>query len=107
MKELYDWQKAFQIKENLIELDIEKLEQALAEFPRLVLSNTGNAAKLKAAIEAGWVIEPACEVGNFEGGKRYFYNGQNIDEMHAGAVRWLGMQVDLAYSKAVEIPKNL
>jgi hypothetical protein len=46
-------------------------------------------------------------VGEFEGGKRYFYAGQNIDEMNPGAVRWLGDQIDLAYNAAVEIPKNL
>ena len=104
---MHDWQKEFKLKEDLRELDIEKLEKFLLAFPRIVLTNTAKAAKLKAAIEAGWVVEPATEVGEFEEGKRYYYNGQDIDEMKPGAVRWLGDQVDNAYQVATEIPKNL
>lgn len=107
MAELHDWQKQFKLKADLRELDIENLERALVDMPRLALTNTSNASKLKAAIAAGWVLEPACEVGDFDGEKRYFYAGQNIDEMKPGAVRWLGMQVDRAYAEATEIPKNL
>jgi len=107
MSELHDWQKEFKIKPDLVELDIEKLETALVDMPRLALSNTSNASKLKAAIDAGWILEPPCEVGNFDGQKRYYYKGQNIDEMKPGAVRWLGGQVDNAYGLATEIPKNL
>jgi len=107
MTELHDWQKAFKLKQDLIELDVEKLEKAIAELPRLALTNTSRASMLKAAIEAGWILEPHCEVGTFEDERRYFYDGQNIDEMKPGAVRWLGGQVDLAYSLATEVPKNL
>ena len=107
MAELHDWQKQFKLKADLRELDIENLERALVDMPRLALTNTSNASKLKAAIAAGWVLEPACEVGDFDGEKRYYYAGQNIDEMKPGAVRWLGMQVDRAYAEATEIPKNL
>jgi len=107
MSELHEWQKSFKLKQNLVELDIENLESALIDMPRIALTNTSNASKLKAAISAGWIVEPPCEVGNFEGEKRYFYNGQNIDEMHPGAVRWLGSQIDNAYVEATEIPKNL
>lgn len=107
MSELHDWQKQFKLKGTLVELDVENLERALIDMPRMALTNTSNAAKLKSAIAAGWVLEPPCEVGNFDGEKRYFYDGKNIDEMHPGAVRWLGMQVDRAYSEAIEIPKNL
>ena len=107
MADLHEWQKEFKLKANLVELDIENLERELLELPRLVLSNTGHASKLKAAIAAGWVLEPKCEVGDYDGAKRYFYNGQNIDEMKPGAVRWLGGRIDVAYSEATEIPKNL
>ena len=107
MAELNAWQKQFKIKKDLVELDIEKLEAALIGLPRLTLTQTANASKLKAAIEAGWITAPPCECGEFNGEKRYFYDGKNIDEMHAGAVRWLGNQIDDAYSLAIEIPKNL
>jgi hypothetical protein len=104
---LHDWQKKFKLKKNLVELDIEKLEKELILLPRLALTNTAMASKLKAAIAAGWVEEPDCEAGDFGDEKRYFYDGVNIDEMKPGAVRWLGTQIDNAYSDAVEIPKNL
>jgi hypothetical protein len=104
---LHDWQKEFKVKEGLVELDIESLEKELMLMPRLALTNTARASKLKAAIAAGWIVSPACEVGDFEGKKRYFYNGQNIDEMHPGAVRWLGDQIDDIYDEATQIPKNL
>jgi len=104
---MHDWQKEFKLKQDLVELDVEKLEKALLTMPRMALTNTAKASKLKAAIEAGWVEKPATEVGDFEGDKRYFYNSENIDDMHPGAVRWLGDQVDAAYNAAVEIPKNL
>ena len=107
MSELHDWQKAFKMKENLVELDVENLEKALMDMPRMALTNTANASKLKAAIVAGWILEPHCEAGTFGEEKRYFYDGKNIDEMHPGAVRWLGLQVDTRYALVTEVPKNL
>ena len=107
MAVLYDWQKQFKLKQDLVELDVENLERALVELPRVALSNTGFASRLKAAIAANWVVEPHCEVGAFDTEKRYFYDGKNIDDMNPGAVRWLGMQIDKAYAEATEIPKNL
>lgn len=104
---LHDWQKEFKLKENLVELDVENIEKYLIEFPRYTLKQAGAAASLKAAIAAGWVVSPDCEVGEFEGEKRYFYNKQNIDEMHPGAVRWLGDQIDKLYRDVTAIPKNL
>ena len=104
---MHDWQKEFVLKKDLVELDIEKLEKVMLGMPRFALTNTAKASKLKAAIEAGWVVEPATEVGEFEGKKRYFYKGQNIDDMNPGAVRWLGDQVEILYTASVEVPKNL
>jgi len=106
--DLHDWQNAFKLRGDLLQVDVEKLEVALRTQGRnLLLKNTGAGAKLRAAIDAGWLLEPACEVGDFEGEKRYFYDGKNVDEMHPGAVLWLGNQVDAAYQEATEIPKNL
>lgn len=107
MDELYDWQKEFKLKQDLVELDVENIERELIKFPRYTLKQAGAAASLKAAIEAGWVEAPECEVGEYEGEKRYFYDGKNIDEMHPGAVRWLGERVDELYREVTQIPKNL
>ena len=106
-EKLHDWQEEFKAKENLVELDIEALEKELVLMPRIALTNTAKASKLKAAIAAGWVVSPPCEVGEFEGAKRYFYNSQNIDDMKPGAVRWLGDQIDVLYQEATQVPKNL
>ena len=106
-EELHDWQKEFKLKQDLVELDVENLEKELFTMPRFALSNTAAASKLKAAIAAGWVESPACEAGDFKGEKRYFYDGKNIDEMHPGAVRWLGTQIEDAYNEATLVPKNL
>lgn len=107
MGDLHDWQKQFKLKENLVEIDVEKLEYALAEMPRIVAGNAYRGTMLKSAIASGWIEQPATEVGEFEEEKRYFYDGRNVDEMHPGAVRWLGDQIDKAYSTATEVPKNL
>jgi hypothetical protein len=106
-EELHDWQKEFKLKGSLTQLDVENFERSLFTFPRRLLANTGAGAELKAAIEGGWILAPTCEVGDFEGEKRYFYNEKNVDEMHPGAVKWLGERVDDAYQEATEIPKNL
>jgi hypothetical protein len=106
-EKLHDWQKEFKVKGNLIQLDVERLESVLYTFPRRTLIYTGAGATLKAAIEAEWIEAPPCEMGDFEGEKRFFYNGQNVDDMHPGAVKWLGQQIDDAYLEVTQIPKNL
>ena len=106
---MHDWQKAFKLKSNLTQLDLENFERVLFGFSRRVLTgNTGAALRLKCAIEGEWIEAPETEVGEFKGeDNRYFYDGKNVDEPHPGAVLWLGEQIDEAYSKAIEIPKNL
>ena len=105
---MHDWQKDFKLKGDLTQLDMENFERVLFNFPKRILTgNTGAALRLKCANEGGWIEAPETEVGEFKGDKRWFYGGKNVDEMHPGAVAWLGEQVDNAYSKAVEIPKNL
>lgn len=106
--ELHDWQKAFKLKSPLLQVDVETFISALAKQRYDLLSKgAGHGATLRAAIAADWILEPPSEVGDYEGGKRYFYDGKNVDELHAGAVKWLGLQVDKAYQEATEIPKNL
>ena len=104
----YDWQKSFELKGELTQLDMENFERVLFGFERRQLAgNTGAALRLKCAIEGGWIINPPVEVGEFKGAKRWFYDGKNIDELPPGAVAWLGEQIDNAYTKATQIPKNL
>jgi hypothetical protein len=106
-EELHEWQQSFTLKGDLVQKDIEALEGVLIKMPRLALSNTSAASKLKAAIEADWIVEPDTEYGDFEGRRRYYYGGKDVDEMHPGAVRWLGGQIDKLYQETTQVPKNL
>lgn len=104
----YDWQKEFKLKEGITQLDMENFERVLFSFPKRVLAgNTGAALRLKCAIEGGWIESPKTEVGDFKGEKRWFYADKNVEELHPGAVAWLGEQIDTAYAEATQIPKNL
>ena len=107
IEELHDWQKEFKLRGDLTQLDVENFEKSLFSFPRRLLANTGAGAELRAAIEGGWILSPDCEVGEFEGAKRYYYDSKDIDGMHPGAVKWLGERVDEVYQEATQIPKNL
>lgn len=105
-EELHDWQKAFKIKE-LLEADIEKIEEIIFENDEKLNrpnSNVKKAFMLRCAIRAGWIESPACEV--VEDGVCK-YDGKPVEELHPGAVRWLGTQIETAYSQATLIPKNL
>ena len=114
---MHDWQNELRLKEPLLQRDMVAFESALFRQPveaLAQLAKTNNmryGAVVKAAIEAGWIDAPECEVGEFERKgkkeKRWLYNGRNVDEMAPGAVRWIGSQIDRAYEAAAEIPKNL
>jgi hypothetical protein len=115
--ELYDWQKVFELKGQLVQRDVTAFEGALFKQPLATIANLAknnnmrHGAILKAAIEAGWIVAPVAEVGDFDkGGKkerRWMYDGKNVDDMHPGAVRWLGAQIDSAYEQVTSVPKNL
>lgn len=106
------WQDELKLKANLLMKDIAAFEQVYFSMPALPLaltyqrSVTRFANVLKAGIEAGWIIEPETETGTFGKSKRYFYKGVDVDEMHAGMVRWLGYEIDQAYTAALEPPPN-
>jgi hypothetical protein len=104
---LHKWQKEFTIKPNLLQKDFEAFEQVLYAFDTRLLGNSGSGCSLKAAISAGWIEKPDCETGVFDGEKRYFYAGKNVDELHPGAVRWLGIQIDNYYNNKTIVPKAL
>jgi len=111
-EKLHAWQKDFTLKDPLLEIDVENLERAIMDFPYATLraagiTNLAAAATLKSAIAADWIVAPECEVGEFDGQKRYFYAGKDIDEMHPGAVKWLGNQIDAAYTAVTFVPKAL
>lgn len=114
--ELHDWQKALELKSPLVQRDVVAFEGALFKQPLGALAslarknNTRYGAILKSAIEAGWIVAPVCEVGDFErDGKkerRWLYDGRNVDEMPPGAVRWIGEQIDEVYEEVTNVPKN-
>lgn len=125
-----NWQTAFALKTPLVQKDVYTFETHLRQFEKTapsvdtllervfkILSQMGYTTlqnieaehHLKAAIRAGWVTGPACEVAEVTGNggrksTRYLVAGENLDEMHPGKVRWYGAQVSAAYHRAVEIP---
>lgn len=126
-----NWQEAFAIKADLVQGDIYKFEselrllekstpgvdtvldrvsQILRSMGMTVESNIETEHNLKAAIRAGWIENPTCEIaeisanGSGKKSTRYLFAGTNVDEMHPGKVRWYGRQIIQAYNAAVEIP---
>lgn len=126
----HNWQTAFKLKAPLVQRDVYTFETQLRQFEKTapsvdtllervfkILSQMGYTTlqnieaehHLKAAIKAGWVTAPACEVAEVtgNGGRksvRYLVDGVNVDEMHPGKVRWYGARVSAAYHQAVEVP---
>lgn len=125
------WKEAFHLKADLRQKDVYAFEGALREqetkAPTLenvisrafqvlravgmtIEANIESEHHLKAAIRAGWIESPLCEVAevslNGTGRKtvRFFVDGVNVDELHPGQVRWYGKQVQTAYNRAVEDP---
>ena len=69
-EKLNEWQKAFKLKGDLRQRDVEKLVTALGGQSYFLLThNAGGGAKLRSAIEAGWIDTPKCEVGDLWGYK--------------------------------------
>lgn len=84
--------------------------QVMRSIGMTVDSSIESEHHLKAAIKAGWIKNPICEIatvspnGTGKQTTRYFFAGENVDEMHPGKVRWYGRQIQLAHDAAVEIP---
>jgi hypothetical protein len=114
-KELTEWQKEFQLKDNLTQFDFEAFETALTKMPlTLLLRKTGSSlssgAMLRAAIRADWIISPDCRamIDEKNGEAAYFYAGKDINQMHPAVVSWLGEKIDKKYTSILaEVPKNL
>lgn len=105
---MHEWQKEFKLRDNLLQRDVYAFESALHDAGGLQFDSASvtSAHALKAAIAAGWIESPVCEKGMFEGKPRWFVGSVNLDELHAGKVRWYGTAVLTAYNAAVDIPKN-
>lgn len=128
-----NWQANFAIKARLLQKDIYAFESELRLLEKaspsvntvvsqsmqvmrsigLTVDNSIEAEHhLKAAIRAAWIESPVCELAEVSPNgataarkqTRYFFDGQNVDEMHPGMVRWYGRQINVAYARAVEIP---
>lgn len=97
-----------QLRDQLVHRDIVKFEEALHKLGGVKLNAAQISAgvMLCAAIDAAWIVEPKTERGEFDGKPRYFYDGENIDELPAGLVRHLGDQVSMAYNRAVSYDPN-
>ena len=97
----------FKLIHDIRQRHVYAFEKALNAQGGIVITASSVTAghMLKAAIEAGWV-ESKHEIGEFEGERRYFLNGECVDDMLSGYVRKFGAEVTAAYNKAVEIPPN-
>ena len=108
-KELNEWQKEFKIKE-LTEKDLENFEELIfADKDKIdrPMSQTKHGWMLRWAIRSGWIESPVCETKEVDGVTVYMYGGKSVDDMHGGAVRWIGQKIDAAYTDATSVPKNL
>jgi hypothetical protein len=106
---LQEWQKEFKIKE-LTEADVERVEEIIFENDEKLErpnSNVKHGFMLRCAIRAGWIESPACEVKEVDEKRVCYYGDKSVEDLHPGAVRWLGLQVATAYGEAQQIPKNL
>lgn len=132
-----NWQTAFVLKTDLRQKDVYTFEselrllekaaptlqtvvsqslQVMRSIGMTVDSSIESEHHLKAAIKAGWIANPVCEIAvmspngtaawNTAGKQstRYFFAGENVDEMQPGKVRWYGRQIQLTFQAAVEIP---
>lgn len=126
-----NWQADFTLKSNLVQRDIEFYEielrkhekdavkvdtildrvfQVVRAIGMTVNANVEAAQQLKAAIKAGWVLAPSCRVETVlnemtkTGETRYFMDGVQVEDLHAGKVRWYGAKINKAYNEAVAIP---
>lgn len=103
------WEDAIEFKSELRQRDLEAYETAFfnlgGDKASGIVSTSG--ATLKSAIEAKWIVSPLAEVLKDEkGAKRYFYDGQNIDDAHPGEVILLANKVAQLYNSLLEIPGN-
>lgn len=103
------WKDLLKLRDDLRQRDIYAFESnvhALGGFSKDGSNILADHA-LKGAIEAGWLDAEAAEVLTTAGGdKRYYLNGENIDDLHAGKVRWYGLKIIAHYSNAVTPPPN-
>lgn len=101
------WQDDFNLRADLRVSDMYAFETALQELGGIRTGNIANASHLlKAAIAAGWIESPDCEVGEFDGETRYFLAGENVDDMVPGVAFWYGSKIGECYTNAMTIPKN-
>lgn len=104
------WKDKFQLRGDLRQRDIYAFEQNVNTLGGF--SNDGTnilaAHALKAAIEAGWLADPDSGdvLTDSKGAQRFEMDGEDVDDMHPGKVRWYGMRVVAHYSQMVAPPPN-
>ena len=113
-EQLHEWQENFVLKDDLTQGDFEALEMALVKLLAFHKAyremSVAAGAYLRAAIQAGWIIEPECKAltDDSNGERAFYYDGKDIDEMHPAAVKWLGERVIARHDAVMgEDPKNL
>lgn len=103
------WQTAFKLRDRLVQRDVGAYEAVFTRLGGWTGAGSALAAEraLKAAIEAGWLVEPVSEVLTDQAGKkRYTLGGENVDDAHPGKVRWYGASVLARYTETQQPPPN-
>lgn len=103
------WKAALVLRADLVQADVYAFEKRADELGGLMDGgfNMRSAHALKAAIGAGWLVEPAAEVlKDGRGQERFMFAGEDVDRMHPGKVLWFGSQITRAYSNAITVPPN-
>ena len=127
MADKKNWQTDFKVKPGLVQKDVYVYETALRVFEKeapsvdTIISRVSQVLRasgftlmssieaehyLKSAVKAGWIESPECEIVTVEGKgeKRYMVDGVNVDDLHAGKVKWYGVQINRAHQEATEYP---
>lgn len=103
------WKDRLKLRADLRQRDVYAFETHLAEIGGISVDGASVRAShaLKAAISAGWLEAPASEVLKTATGEpRYFIDGEELDDMHAGKVLFIGSRIVQAYIEAITIPPN-
>lgn len=97
----------YQLKEDLRQKDLEAWNAAFMLLPRLGTAGQHGAA-VRAAIAAGWIVEPTTRYAGAQNGTgpQYLLDGVDVGDMHPAHVFQLGEAIDRLYQELTTIPKK-
>lgn len=98
-------------EDDLRQSHLEKFDMELVGLNRLaIVSASRYGAELRAAIGAGWILQPETSKRTVEenGKKRteYLFNGVIVDDLRPALVWKIGREIDLLYEKVTTFDPN-